>query len=73
MRNIPLTLVHVIFAQARGPALPGKPAPPAAEPNPHEKAVGQKIIADAVNVLEGSPQPQPGPESMARSWSGHPS
>ncbi|KMV18847.1 universal stress protein [Mycobacterium heckeshornense] len=55
MRNIPLTLVHVIFAQARGPALPGKPAPPAAEPNPHEKAVGQKIIADAVNVLEGSP------------------
>ncbi|EID14173.1 hypothetical protein MXEN_09314 [Mycobacterium xenopi RIVM700367] len=54
MRNIPLTLVHVIFAQPWGPTLLGQSAAPVVEPNQHEQEVGRKIIADAIRFVEDS-------------------
>ncbi|BBY08235.1 universal stress protein [Mycobacterium noviomagense] len=52
MRNAPLTLVHVIFAQGWGPAVFGG----SAEPSEELQAFGRKIIDDAVKVVEDSLQ-----------------
>ena len=54
MRNVALTLVHVIFAQHWGPTVFGRPPAVAAEPNQQQQAMGQKCIADAIKVVEDS-------------------
>lgn len=55
MRDLPLALVHVIYAQPWGPVLFGqRPESVATEPNQQEAAVGQEIIADAMQCVEDS-------------------
>jgi nucleotide-binding universal stress UspA family protein len=55
MRNVPLTLVHVVVTPAWGPApwiLSTAPLPLPAEEDPALEESGQKIIADAIKVVE---------------------
>lgn len=54
MRNVTLSLIHVIFAQSWGPALFGKRPAVAPELNQQQQEVGQKWIADAIKVVEDS-------------------
>lgn len=54
MRNVTLSLIHVIFAQSWGPALFGKRPAVAPELNQQQQEVGQKWIADAIEVVEDS-------------------
>lgn len=54
MRNVTLSLIHVIFAQSWGPALFGKPPAVAPEPNQQQQELGEKWIADAIKVVEDS-------------------
>ena len=54
MRNVTLSLIHVIFAQGWGPAILGKPPAVAPELNQQQQAVGQKVIDDAIRVIEDS-------------------
>ncbi|WP_375481420.1 universal stress protein [uncultured Mycobacterium sp.] len=63
MRNVPLTLVHVILAQLWRLNVFGAHAVSAASGlSQQQEAAGQKVIADAVKVVEGSlafgPRPQ---------------
>ena len=57
MRNVPLTLVHVEVTPAWGPApwlLSSAPLPLPAEEDPAREESGQKLIADAIKVVESS-------------------
>lgn len=55
MHRLPLTLVHVIFAQAWGPVLFGKPpGPVVAQTSKEQEAVGQKLITNATRIVEDS-------------------
>ena len=54
MRNVTLSLIHVIFAQSWGPASFGKPPAVASELNQQQQEVGEKWIADAIKVVEDS-------------------
>lgn len=73
MRNVPLTLVHVIYAQARRPNVFGTPAVGAAsELNQQQEAAGHKIIADALEVVEGSLEFGPRPDVDTRILLGPP-
>jgi nucleotide-binding universal stress UspA family protein len=59
MRNVPLALVHVVVTPAWGPApwlLSTAPLPLPVEEDPALERSGQKIIADAVRVVEDSSQ-----------------
>jgi len=59
MRNVPLTLVHVKVTPAWGPApwlLSTAPLPIPAEEDPELERSGQKILADAIKVVEESSQ-----------------
>jgi len=57
MRNVPLTLVHVVVTPSWGPApwlLSDVPLPVPAEEDPALEKSGRKIIADAIKIAEGS-------------------
>ena len=57
MRNVPLTVVHVVTTPSWGPApwlLSNAPLPIAAEEDPALEESGRKIIADAIEIAEGS-------------------
>ena len=57
MRNVPLTLVHVVVTPAWGPApwhLSNSPLPLPADEDPALEQQGRKIIADAIKVVEDS-------------------
>ena len=55
MRNVPLTLVHVVVTPSWGPApwlLSNQPLPLPAEEDPELEKSGRKIIADAIKIAE---------------------
>jgi nucleotide-binding universal stress UspA family protein len=55
MRNVPLTVVHVVVTPSWGPApwlLSNAPLPVPAEEDPALEESGRKIIADAIKVAE---------------------
>ena len=57
MRNLPLTLVHVVVTPSWGPApwlLSNDPLPLPAEEDPALEKSGRKIIADAIKIAEDS-------------------
>jgi nucleotide-binding universal stress UspA family protein len=57
MRDVPLTLVHVVVTPSWGPApwvLSNAPLPLPAEEDPALEKLGRKIIGDALKVAEGS-------------------
>lgn len=57
MRNVPLTVVHVVVTPSWGPApwlLSNAPLPVPAEEDPALEKSGRKIIADAIKIAEGS-------------------
>lgn len=57
MRNVPLTLVHVVVTPSWGPApwlLSNQPLPLPAEEDPELERSGHKIIADAIKIAEES-------------------
>ena len=65
MRNVPLTLVHVVVTPSWGPApwlLSNAPLPLPAEEDPALEKSGQKIIADAVKIAEESTRETGRPE-----------
>ncbi|MCV7257539.1 universal stress protein [Mycobacterium shimoidei] len=68
MRNVPLTLVHVIVTPAFGPApwlLPNAPLPVPADEDPALEEAGQAIIADAIEVVEDTSQNGGPPEVIS--------
>jgi nucleotide-binding universal stress UspA family protein len=52
MRNVVLTLTHVIYAQRWGPVLFGQQPAVATELSQQQQAVGQQCIANAIKVVE---------------------
>src|ERR1700733_13137800 len=65
MRNVPLTLVHVVVTPAWGPAqwlLPHAPIPLPAEEDPALEKEGRKVIADAIKVVQDSTRDDGRPE-----------
>ena len=59
MRNVPLTLVHVVVTPSWGPTpwlLSDAALPVPAEEDPALEEAGQKIIAEAIKVAEDSAQ-----------------
>lgn len=57
MRNVPLTLVHIVVTPAWGPApwlLSNAPLPLPAEEDTALEESGRKIIAEAIKVVEDS-------------------
>jgi nucleotide-binding universal stress UspA family protein len=59
MRNVPLTLVHVVVTPAWGPTpwlLSNAPLPVPAEEDPALGEAGQKIIDEAIKIAEDSAQ-----------------
>ena len=65
MRNVPLTLVHVIVTPSWGPApwlLSNAPLPVPAEEDPALEKSGRKILTDAVKIAETSCRERGRPE-----------
>ena len=65
MRNVPLTLVHVVVTPSWGPApwlLSNQPLPLPAEEDPELEKSGRKIIADAIKIAEESTRETGHPE-----------
>ena len=65
MRNVPLTLVHVVVTPSWGPApwlLSNAPLPLPAEEDPELEKSGRKIIADAIKIAEESTRETGHPE-----------
>jgi nucleotide-binding universal stress UspA family protein len=59
LRNVPLTLVHIVVTPAWGPTpwlLADVPLPVPAEEDPALEEAGQKIIAEAIKIAENSAQ-----------------
>jgi nucleotide-binding universal stress UspA family protein len=59
IRNVPLTLVHVVVTPSWGPTpwlLSDVPLPGPAEEDPALEEAGQKIIAEAIKIAEDSAQ-----------------
>ena len=57
MRNVPLTLVHVVVTPSWGPTpwlLSDAPLPVPAEQDPALEESGRKIIAEAIKIVEDS-------------------
>jgi nucleotide-binding universal stress UspA family protein len=65
MRNVPLTLVHVVVTPSWGPApwlLSNAPLPLPAEEDPALEKSGRKTIADAIKIAEDSTRETGSPE-----------
>ncbi|MFZ0717426.1 universal stress protein [Mycobacterium sp.] len=65
MRNVPLTLVHVVVTPSWGPApwlLSNAPLPLPAEEDPALEKSGRKIIADAIKIADESTRETGRPE-----------
>lgn len=68
MRNVPLTVVHVVVTPAFGPApwlLTNAPLPLPADEDPALEQAGQAIIADAIEVVEDASQGGGPPEVIS--------
>lgn len=66
LRNVPLSLVHVIDTPAFNlVALGGPVAPIQDEPTAHQRADAHKIIDDAVRVVQDSTEPDARPEVVS--------